>query len=365
VTPTALMGPGDIVRDLVRRDMLDPAAVVGGSVEIRDMSRRNQVWLVLPPHSRAYVVKQATCDDTWSGLQREATAYSVLSGHHRCASLRPFLLTLVDIDPARRLLLLASPADAKDLHEHVQSTGRWGVTQAKALGRCLARLHDLPVESLPAEMATDLSNDRPWVLSLHRPSASHVQRMSPGNQDVVRMVQQSRPLCTGLGELQERWTRARLVHGDVRWENCLAIRTAGSARRGLSLIDWELCHVGDPRWDQGCGFAALLSAWAASVTGRPSSRRATTAAAGTVAASGRAFWASSSQSSRVTEPDVDDRVAVVMRFAAARLLQVAVEQTRQFRSVSPTAVALVQLAENAMATPEAVAAHLLGISEPS
>jgi hypothetical protein len=360
----APLGPVDVVRDLVHRGLLDAGALVDNSLDIRYVSRRNEVYLVSHPTAPAYVVKVASSDDTWATLRREAVAYSILSCPPLATPLRAFLLKLVAVDSAQRLLVLASPPNSRELRQHVMSTGRCAVRLMEALGDCLARLHNIPMTALPTQMGSELRSHRPWVLTLDRPSAYQMQGMSPGCHDVVRMVQQSHALCAGLQSLRDSWTQKSMVHGDLRWENCLAVRTAGSRWRAIRLIDWEFCHVGDPRWDQGCAFAAFLSARVSFITSGLNGRGGAAIALTGLGKAASAFWAYSCRAYPALASDARDKVATIIQFAAARLLQIALEETRQLRSLSPNAVSLVQLAENAMKTPEAVAMYLLEIDGP-
>lgn len=52
-------------------------------------------------------------------------------------------------------------------------------------------------------------------------------------------------LASHFAALEERPRLITLVHGDVRWENCLVQADPGSVR----LIDWETAGMGDPAWD--------------------------------------------------------------------------------------------------------------------
>ena len=56
-----------------------------------------------------------------------------------------------------------------------------------------------------------------------------------------------------------------MIHGDVRWGNCLALRGASSRWTRLQLIDWELCGAGDPAFDVGAFLGEYLGAWLRSI----------------------------------------------------------------------------------------------------
>ena len=56
------------------------------------------------------------------------------------------------------------------------------------------------------------------------------------------------------------------VHGDLRWDNCLALAAPGLARRTrVLLIDWELAGRGDAAADLGAALGEYLRLWVDSI----------------------------------------------------------------------------------------------------
>lgn len=99
-------------------------------------------------------------------------------------------------------------------------------------GRALARLHTLPSENIP-------------YLPLAGPADQIAQY-----ENILRANNMERPVL----ELALQWLKENvpetvqpvLVHGDFRMGN-LMIDSSGLA----GILDWELCHMGDPREDIG------------------------------------------------------------------------------------------------------------------
>jgi len=67
---------------------------------------------------------------------------------------------------------------------------------------------------------------------------------------------QSRPFREGFRHARREWRATALVHGDIRWANCLVARSDGRIR----IVDWELGCIGDPAWDVGSALADIVAA---------------------------------------------------------------------------------------------------------
>ena len=90
--------------------------------------------------------------------------------------------------------------------------------------------------------------------------------MSAAAGELTRNIQGIDDLCTALDELVASWQEDAVIHGDIRWDNLLAVRGGDSKRwTRLQLIDWELCGAGDPAVDIGAFFGEYLRAWLQSI----------------------------------------------------------------------------------------------------
>ena len=78
-----------------------------------------------------------------------------------------------------------------------------------------------------------------------RPRARGVRALGGGSSTrSASRCRRSRPACAGCASTRRRPPRPRLVHGDFRLGN-LIVDEHGLA----AVIDWELCHAGDPAED--------------------------------------------------------------------------------------------------------------------
>jgi inactivated superfamily I helicase len=152
------------------------------------------------------------------------------------------------------------------------------------------------------------------------------------------------------------------VHGDLRWDNCLAVAAPHSRRRTrLLLIDWELAGRGEAGFDVGTVLGEYLRVWVISVTiVEPSDPARLLALARhpleSMEPAVQAFW----NAYRAASP-CSLSLRRTIELAAVHLLQTAVEYARGLPSVSAHVGTLVQLADNLLRWPDDAASGLLGL----
>ena len=351
-----MLEQSDIAHYLLSLGLVKPQVVVEEGLAIVDASRRNSVFLAATRGGPTYVVKQAT-PRTARTLAHEAAVLRVLADTPGLADQVP---RVVHEEPEAARLVLRTPGNARDWNEH-QSAGRFPQTPARTLGRALGFLHRLPVdgiEDLPPGV------DPMWGLSLPEPPHELLLGLSSGAQDLLARVQSSDALCERLGELRNAGFDGTLVHGDLRWDNCLAVAAPGSRRRTrLLLVDWELAGRGAAGFDVGTVLAEYLRLWVGSiqiVDPRNPGRLMDQAGHPLVfmRPALRAFW-SAYGLANPQRPTLQR----VTQLAAVRLLQTAVERAQALATSSAHVVTLVQLASNMLRYPDDAALSLLGLRE--
>jgi aminoglycoside phosphotransferase (APT) family kinase protein len=350
-----MLAQSEIAGYLQSLGLIKPGAVVEDGLTVVDASRRNCVFIATTRAGPTYVVKQAGPRSART-LGHEAIVLRMLEHAPELAGRVP---TVVHEDRELCLLVLRSPAGARDFaRQHM--TGRFPSVPARALGRDLATLHGLDLDGLQGPDETD----RMWGLTLAEPPHRLVLDLSITAQDLVSRLQGSEAMIDRLKRVEEVSYRGAFVHGDVRWENCLATAAPGSQRRTrVLLVDWELAGPGDPGLDVGTVFGEYLSAWVGSIPiveiadpGRLLSqakyplRRMQPAI--------NAFWSAYCRAS--SSPPALRRV---VELAAIRLLQTAVERAQVVAAPSAHLVLLLQLADNILQEPDAAASTLLGLRE--
>ena len=350
-----MLDQSQIGQYLLSLGLLKPRAVVEDGLTVVDASRRNCVFIVTMRSGPTYAVKQAGPRSA-ATLEHEAAVVRVLADAPELTARVP---TVVHEDPEMALIVLRSPPGARDFSEH-QSAGRFPRAPARSLGRGLAALHRLDPGGLDAPTEVE----RLWGLSLPEPPHDLMLDLSSTAQDLVARLQANPQMVDRLMLLRDTGREDAFVHGDLRWDNCLAIAAPGSRRRTrVLLVDWELAGRGDSAIDIGTVLAEYLSTWVGSIPivemanpgrllllAKYPLRRMQPAV--------DAFW--SAYRGAISSPPTLRRV---IELAAVRLLQTAVERAQVLSAPSAHLVTLLQLADNMLQQPEAAAVTLLGLRE--
>ena len=333
----------DVAHYLLSLGVVKPREVIDDGFAVVDASRRNRVFLATRRSGPTLVVKQGEAP----ALAHEAEILRLLA-----PGMAGHVPAVVHHEDGR--LVLSTVPGARDWGEH---EGRFPRIPSRVLGRILARLHDLRVEA-PSSLGSNLA--------LHLPEPPHalVLGLSATAQDLVARIQASEFLCARLDELRDAESGDALVHGDLRWENCLAVPAPGARRRTrVLLVDWEFSGRADAAFDAGTVLAEYLRVWVGSVPiveavdpGRLVERARYPLSAMRPAMAG--FW-----SAYATARSRPPPLARVVELAAVRLVQTAIEAAQGLAATTAHVVTLLQLADNLLRRPDVGAEHLLGLSE--
>jgi aminoglycoside phosphotransferase (APT) family kinase protein len=345
-----------IAHYLLSLGVVKPSAVVDDELSVLDASRRNAVFIAAGRNGPAYVVKQAR-PQTAATLAREAAVLRVLA---TMPALHGMVPEILHEDREAACLVLRTQSDAVDWSDH-QAARRFPRSSARALGRALATLHELPSDGLGDLPA---GSDRLWGLSLPEPPHELLLDLSAAALDLLSRLQAHQFVCRRLRELRDAISADAFVHGDLRWENCMLVAAPGARRHTrVLLVDWELSGRGPAGFDLGTALAEYLSAWVGSIP-MPDPRDPSRFVdhAGHPLASMRpaiyALW-TTYRSARARPP----ALAQVVELAAVRLLQAALERARHSGELSAHAVVLAQVAAHLLSDPEGTALALLGLHE--
>ncbi len=334
--------------------LVKPRAVVDGDLSVADASRRNAVFVVTSAGAPTLVVKAASAD-TAATLNHEA---AVLRGLARTPAVAGQIPAVAHHDARRARLVLRTPAGAPDWSAH-HAAGRFPRLPARALGRLLAAVHAIPPDAVdPAPAGVDPM----WGLLLPAPWYAGLLNMSAGARDLVERLQASARTCARLDELRASVEDDALVHGDLRWDNCLAVTAPGARRRTrVLLIDWELCGRGSAAFDVGTIIAEYLRVWVSSIpiVAAADPGRFVAHARHPLEAMQRpigAFWSAYRRASRGALP-----LRRVVELTAVRLLQIAMERADGTNAPTAHVMTLVQLADNMLASPDVAGWSILGL----
>jgi hypothetical protein len=266
-------------------------------------------------------------------------------------------------DEDRGVLVLGLLADWDDLRTFHHSEESFPTDVAAALGRALGAIHreTRRDETEPEPEAS------PLVLTLQRPGLALFRDASATTIELVKLIQQAPGFGDLLDDVRRDWRRSAVIHVDVKWDNCLFRRRPGEKGAELRIIDWESAVLGDPCWDIGAALSQYLSAWLFSipVTGGTQPDRFPDLARFPLErmhAAMRACWAAYADERGIQG---DERMRACLRsvrYAAARLLQTALEAAQMSTEMTGTLVLHLQLAANILNRPEVAARDLLQLT---
>jgi Ser/Thr protein kinase RdoA (MazF antagonist) len=351
-----MLEQSQIAHYLLSLGLVKPRAVVEEDLTVVDVSRRNCVFVASTADGPTHVVKQGL-PHTANTLEHEAAVLRALA---RVPQLSERVPSVAHHDPDAACLVLCSPPRARDWTEHHRD-GRFRVGVARGLGRALAALHAIPADAVPTRPP---GIDPMWGLELPEPSYESVLQMSAGSCDIVARLQGSERLSQRLRALRQQVRADGIVHGDLRWDNCLVFAAPGSTRRTRVLvIDWELAGPGTAAFDVGTVLGEYLRVWVGSIPIVDPSDPSRLVAHAThplwrMQPAMAAFWSAY----RTANPRAP-RLAEVIELTAVRLLQIAVEHADTMHTPTAHVVTLLQLADNMLDQPAPAAAGLLAMRE--
>lgn len=254
--------PPDPLAVLREAGVAPPEVIEGARLE--DLSRSHSVVFAELPDRSRFVVKRVSSRAHGDGrnLAAELFVYRLASWNPDLARVLP---EAVHLDERNQVVALVAGCPEDLFPVQGSRSGFPSLELSAALGRVLAALHGA-TEGLPLPMAANCG-----VLLL--PDAEPEERGVTGGSEVAAAVAEGvardPDFATALRRAHEMIRPSCLVHGDVKWDNC--ILQAGPPARVL-LFDWELSGYGDPAWDLGAALAeALRSAVRLDGEGAPTS----------------------------------------------------------------------------------------------
>jgi hypothetical protein len=225
---------GGLLRYLAWAGVVDATAAQDRDVRVTNLSRSHLVVSVRFGDGRCVIVKRARPrpQETVGNLRRELVAYHLAASHPGLAAAMPACL---HTDPVLQVLVMRAVTPGTTLREDAYHRRAWPASAAR-LGQLVSGWHrgtrGLPPETLPAE--------RPWVLDILTPGCWR----PPIADELLVHGKIRRELRQHFSSLAEALEPSCLVHGDLKWDNCLI-----EGRDGIRVIDWEMAAVGDPAWD--------------------------------------------------------------------------------------------------------------------
>jgi hypothetical protein len=220
-------------RYLVNAGLADRCVLGDHRTTVSVLSRSHAVWSIRFPDGRRLIVKQARPrpGERYGNLGSELAVYALASRDPAWRYIVPACL-LIDA----RLQLVVLEAVESDSRPPSAANGTHPMfKRAQELGRTIAGFH----RATAGKELNGLMAIEPWVLWMFDPG-----RWRPAVLDrVVVHGAVRRELAREFARLRGTLERSCLVHGDLKWDNCLF------DGRHVRVIDWETAAIGDPAWD--------------------------------------------------------------------------------------------------------------------
>ncbi|MEZ4382737.1 MAG: phosphotransferase [Nannocystaceae bacterium] len=345
--------PSNIVAYLVERGVIPPA--VARAVVVNPSIRRNRNFKILRPNHPGYFVKQAKEEDAAKTVRREALCYWRAHDDLHLAPLAKLLPRFVDYDEENNVLVVELVGESETLYEHFlrdrSFTPEIGALLADGLATYQSELGrrlrgEVDDETFPGTLPWLFTAvDEPeWFRGWFGDAGAELLAWLRGHEDFVAAIRR----------VAGRWRRDTLVHGDLKWDNCLLVREPGG-RHSLKIVDWELADVGDARWDLGGVIQAFLVSW--------SSWAAYGVALDAVQSAIQGFWRRYVEVRAIPRDQIAPLLEQCIECAALRTAQSALEAVYGSTEVHPSATEIADLALRMVSSPSGAIVEQLGLSE--
>jgi Ser/Thr protein kinase RdoA (MazF antagonist) len=365
-----ILSRSNVVHYLIEQGLISLESAVDGDLMVLDASRRNRNFKIIRRSSQGYFVKQIQNWDpqTVATLASEATCYRLARSGSEFAALAELVPRDFLYDTQRHVLVTELLGGGESLSDHHRRTNGFPLEPARLLGAYFGRLHR--EESAPPAQHPELAGFRrqpAWILFTHQHGAQLFSALSAANAQLLNIIQSYPEFQRTLDELRQEWRADRLIHGDVKWDNCV-VYPAGSGNGALALkvVDWELADIGDARWDLGALLQAYIAFWVFSmrISGdMPPAQYADTAQypIERMQPSIRALWQGYIAARGLDRLAAADLLTISMKFGAARMIQSAYEAIQFSPQISPHALCLLQVSFNILREPREAVITLLGL----
>jgi hypothetical protein len=363
-----ILSKSNVVHYLLEQGLLAIDSVVDGDLMVADATRRNRNFKIIRRGSQGYFVKQIQNWDppTVATLACEAACYRVARAGPEFAALAALVPRDFLYDTQRHVLVTELLPENESLSDHHRRLNAFPPETARFLGALFGRLHRDPARLDGRPETAAFRRQPPWILSAHQHGANLFGALSAANTQLLQIVQSYPEFQRTLDELRAEWRADQLIHGDLKWDNCVVYRAQGNGALALKVVDWELADIGDARWDLGALLQAYISFWVLSMrisADMPPAQYTGTAQYPIEAMqpSVRTLWQAYVDARGLDPQAVRPLLISSMKFGAARMIQTAYEAMQFSPQISPNALCLLQVSFNLLRQPSEAVTHLLGL----
>lgn len=352
---------------LIARGLVTPAAIVDGDFAIVEAGRRNRNFKVLRRGEPGLFVKQIRQPEPQAvaTLEREAACYRLAREVPALAPLAELMPGLVDHDPARAVLILDLLPEGENVTEVHQRLGAFPAQIGRLLGHGLAVYHSGLGGLLGHDgKAAGFPRQVHWILNLDPSGYAVLEQIGGASAQLVALLRQNAELPQRLATLAREWGADSLIHGDMKWDNCL-VSPGPEGEPALRIVDWELADLGDAAWDVGSiiqSYYVYLLMTTPPRPGLPPDELVgrVEMRLGEVRSALRAFWQAYAEARGFVLHASGSYLERCVRFAAARMVLTVVEHTHAQTQLTYEALAMVAASLRLLRDPGRAATALVG-----
>lgn len=354
----------NLVHYLLSRNLIPLKSVVDGEFKVIEAGQRNRNFKVMQDAKSGLFVKQVKTLDSLSitTLQREVACYQFARDFPVWAQFMPRLL---DHDPVRHSLCLELLVEAENLSEYFYRSGALSVQVADLLGRVMATYHNaVVIEDLPPERSQQFRRQIPWILSFTEAPAG----ATGGAIKFIDFLNKKSALLRNLQRLRQEWRVDRIIHGDMKLDNCMVFLDVDGILQ-LRIVDWELLDLGDGSWDVAGIFQAylvyLIKNTALDEFKEDDVLDILIENASIILPSIKAFWRNYCVTLEMPENEIAFYFLRCVEFAAARLVLTSFEWSCQLTDLTKHSQIMLLLSHQILLDPARAGRDLFGMTECS
>jgi Phosphotransferase enzyme family len=362
-----LLSLENLVYYLLERGLVTRESVVHGGVEISEITRRNRNFKVKQRGGPGYFLKQVRRwdPDSIRTLHAEAQSYKLAAQNDTFADIARIVPRFCGYDERRAVLTTELLDGAETITEHHFKNDAFPVEVAEQLGQAFGNYHRKAAQSPPPGIDGVFPRRPAWALSMHDMPSHSTWELSGGIHQMLGMVRQFPQFATALDALRSSWRSDALIHGDIKWDNCV-LCPGSNGDLNLKIVDWEMADWGDACWDLAGILSAYLSFWVQSLPGTGLGNPDVLVAQARfpierMQPAIRSFWQTYTCCREISGQPARDMLRRTVLFTGARNIQTAFEFLQNVPQANSGTVMLLQLSMNVLTNPEEAARELLGL----
>ena len=348
---------------LMWKGLIPADAVVDGDLVLAEAGRRNRNFKVLLNKRPGLFVKQikSTEPQAIATVQREAAFYKSIHSDPRLAVLAAMVPKFVDYEPRRHAITLRLADQSESMAERHLREAVFPEDSARLLGTALATVHLHGAIMLRDPAArTQFQYQVPWPFLLDQTGYSFLDNFGPIGPHLSAAIRGFPSLQFHLSALRPLWQFDSLIHGDMKWDNCLIGDTA-AGQAELMIVDWELADIGDGAWDVATIFKEYV---VTAILGAQPPEQATPQnpkqTIESLQPSIRSFWKAYAETRGLRGPASHAFLDRAVRFTAGRMVIAVLEYLAGSQQFNVLGQSMLQASVNILEAPQVAAAQLTG-----